>query len=235
MNKVVSRRGGGLQQTILTKDVAHAKTTSKSLPTPSPRSGQFLLPVFYERTHRDESKQRKYQVHLPTRMLWILAMVFLLVPLSIFGYREAHFHETQEHAPHFKTEKFVNVNTEAVLAQLSKRSIHNDKAEDVEEESLKKPSSDDSQDAALRAGAVQNPFEEEVEPENEDLLEQKNDKEEEVDGEASSDGDVEDAEATEEGDNVLEVDPVDLLEIAEDDGEDEATAAEIDEALEPRR
>ena len=57
-------------------------------------------------------------------MLCILATVFLMVPLFIFGYRETHIH-ANESGPHFKVEKYVNVNTEDVLLELSQHNIEN--------------------------------------------------------------------------------------------------------------
>ena len=47
-----------------------------------------------------------------------------MVPLFIFGYRETHIH-THEMGPHFKVEKYVNVNTEDVLLKLSQRNVEN--------------------------------------------------------------------------------------------------------------
>jgi hypothetical protein len=126
MNKVVSRRTGGVQQTIVTKDVHHSKNSSSTTALPAPpRSNQFILPVFHERASADDdhsvNSKRKYKVNLPARMLCILAMIFLLVPLVIFGYRETHLNGTTKQGPHFKVEKYVNVNTEDVLLQISKR------------------------------------------------------------------------------------------------------------------
>jgi hypothetical protein len=63
-------------------------------------------------------------------------MVFLLVPLSIFGYRETHIHKDAK-GPHFKTEKYFNVNTEDVLSQISKLN-------DLDRDSIERSSSGES-------------------------------------------------------------------------------------------
>lgn len=147
MNKVVSRRGGGVQQTIVTKDVNHQNKSIK--PPAAPRSGQLALPVFHDHSSHDESysSKRKYKVHLPTGILCILAMVFLLVPLFIFGYRETHIH-TDAKGPHFKTEKYFNVNTKDVLSQISKlndldrHSIERSSTGESDKESPSKKTSD---------------------------------------------------------------------------------------------
>jgi hypothetical protein len=62
------------------------------------------------------SPKRKFQVEIPSRLLIILAMVFLIAPILIFLHKEAHIHEDHDRA-HYKAEKFVNVDTDAVLSQ----------------------------------------------------------------------------------------------------------------------
>ncbi|KAL3942046.1 MAG: hypothetical protein SGARI_000397 [Bacillariaceae sp.] len=93
----------------------------------SPRSGQFSLDVFmdfmsssYEHkkssAHKKSSHLRKFQVDIPSRLLMILAMVFLIVPILIFMHKVAHIHEDHDEA-HFKAENLLNVDTNAVLSQ----------------------------------------------------------------------------------------------------------------------
>ena len=58
----------------------------------------------------DVSAKNKFQDKEPTRMLIILALVFVVVPVLIFLYKEAHIHENHHEAT-FKTKKFQNLPT----------------------------------------------------------------------------------------------------------------------------
>lgn len=85
-----------------------------NLPSP-PRSGQYLHQSFPE-LEKDDHHKRRYRVNLPYRMLSVLALVFLMIPLLIFFYKETHIHRQHEH---YKPERFVNVKTKDVLSQFS--------------------------------------------------------------------------------------------------------------------
>jgi hypothetical protein len=91
-------------------------TPSKPSVIPPPRSGQ--LPSRFHidvRDKRDASAKRRFRVNLPKPILAILVLVFVVVPLLIFFYKEVHIHENHDEA-HFKPEKFINVDTHDVLS-----------------------------------------------------------------------------------------------------------------------
>ncbi|KAG7341952.1 hypothetical protein IV203_007044 [Nitzschia inconspicua] len=110
--------------------------TATQLPLP-PRSGQqlniasSLLENIEEFMNYGAPKrkrpQRKFHVDIPSRLLAILAIVFLIGPLIIFLHKEAHIHDVHREA-HFKPEKFVNVDTESVLSQFRDNNITRDEA-----------------------------------------------------------------------------------------------------------
>lgn len=86
-----------------------------------------VLPTHFQNKAGGDSPYSKhakkaagYKVNLPTRMLVILGLVFLAVPMIIFGYKEVHIHD--EGHPHYKQEKFVNVNTQDVFASFANHS-----------------------------------------------------------------------------------------------------------------
>lgn len=124
-NRTTTKRRGGQQPQAPVEEVRPLLTTPpKSVPTikpgnpkvpAPPRSGNFGLPVDNDKD--DYHGKRKYRVNLPTRMLFILAMVFVAVPLLVFFYKEVHIHEDHDHA-HYKAEKFVNVDTNQMLSNL---------------------------------------------------------------------------------------------------------------------
>jgi hypothetical protein len=84
-------------------------------------SGQLFLPPsilqYSVRDKSDASAKRRYNVNIPTRMITILVLVFMIAPLLIFFYKEVHIHD-ELNQPHFKPEKFVNVDTHDVLSHL---------------------------------------------------------------------------------------------------------------------
>jgi hypothetical protein len=59
-------------------------------------------------------RQHQYQVQMPSRLLGILALVFLIVPILIFMHKEANIRS--DRVAHYRTEKFINVNTEDVFS-----------------------------------------------------------------------------------------------------------------------
>jgi hypothetical protein len=59
--------------------------------------------------------KKKFQVNVPTRLLAILGLVFLLIPVFVFLYKEAHIHE-DHHKAHYHAEKFVNVDSKHAMA-----------------------------------------------------------------------------------------------------------------------
>ena len=69
------------------------------------------------RDRRDVSAKRKYRVNVPTKLILTLVFVFLIAPLSIFMYKEKHIHD-KRYEGHYKSEKFVNVDTNEVLSHL---------------------------------------------------------------------------------------------------------------------
>lgn len=80
--------------------------------------GSFLVPSMFQikvRDKSDASAKKKFQVNVPSKMLVVLGLVFLLMPLSVFYYKEKHIHE-DHHEAHFKQQKFVNVDKKQALA-----------------------------------------------------------------------------------------------------------------------
>ena len=122
--KAVARRGAQTEEMRPLTSSAHNKHGSgtsengaggkANLPAP-PRSGQFLHQIFSDMT-KDDHPKRRYRVNLPYRMLYVLAIVFLMIPLIIFLYKERHLHREHDH---FKPQRYVNVNTKDVLSQFS--------------------------------------------------------------------------------------------------------------------
>ena len=107
VSSVSSNHGGGTNGTM-------GGGGKANLPSP-PRSGQFLHQPF-PTIEKDDHHKRRYRVNLPYRMLFVLTMVFLMIPLLIFFYKETHIHRAHDH---FKPERFVNVKTKDVLSQFS--------------------------------------------------------------------------------------------------------------------
>jgi hypothetical protein len=68
---------------------------------------------FSYRDRKDVTAKRRYQVKVPCRLMVILALVFVLFPGLIFIHKELHIHDDYS-MTHFKTEKYVNVNTKEV-------------------------------------------------------------------------------------------------------------------------
>lgn len=72
--------------------------------------------MFQIKVHdRSATAKKKFQVNVPTKMLCILGLIFLLMPISVFWYKEKHIHE-DHHNPHFRQQKFVNVDQKQALA-----------------------------------------------------------------------------------------------------------------------
>jgi hypothetical protein len=76
------------------------------------------------------SKQRrKFQVHVPCRLMVVLATVFLILPLIVFMQKEAHIHEDHDEA-HYKSHKYINVRAADAMAEFNKHV--NARAEDID-------------------------------------------------------------------------------------------------------
>ena len=87
----------------------------------------FLIPSIFKikvQDKSDVSAKKKFQVNVPTRLLAILALVFLVIPVLIFLKKEAHIHERHDEA-HFKPEKFVNVDTKDAMKHFLDHHHHN--------------------------------------------------------------------------------------------------------------
>jgi hypothetical protein len=83
--------------------------------------GQSFLPSsmlqYSVRDKSDAAAKRRYNVNIPSRMIAVLVLVFMIAPLMTFFYKEVHIHD-EHHQPHYKSEKFVNVDTQDVLSHL---------------------------------------------------------------------------------------------------------------------
>lgn len=111
----------------------HAAPSSK--PSRMMAIGSFFLPSMFKFRVQDKSDataKRKYQVNVPTRLLTILGFVFLLIPVLIFLYKEAHINDGK-HEAHYHAEKFVNVDKREVMAHfLDNHTEHSSNDEDVQ-------------------------------------------------------------------------------------------------------
>ena len=79
-------------------------------------SSSAVLPTHFDFSYRDKkdvTAKRRFQVKVPYRLMVILALVFLLIPGMMFVHKELHIHDDY-YVNHFKTEKYVNVNTKEV-------------------------------------------------------------------------------------------------------------------------
>jgi hypothetical protein len=132
---VVGRRG----HQVTTADEAPLLPLTSSQPErPSapPRSGNLLLPPprgsgsgsaasiipsmlkkFNVRDKKDVTAKRRFRVQVPTRMLKYVVLVFFVLPLVLFIYREMHLHDEVHHA-HYKPEHYMHVDTQEVLFHL---------------------------------------------------------------------------------------------------------------------
>lgn len=91
--------------------VAAGLTARKNNP-----SSSVVLPKHLDFSFRDKSDvsaKRRFQVKFPCRLMVVLTLVFLIVPGLIFVHKELHIHE-DHFGSHYKTEKYVNVNTKDV-------------------------------------------------------------------------------------------------------------------------
>jgi hypothetical protein len=80
--------------------------------------GSFLVSSMFKiklQRKSDATAKKKFQVNVPTRLLSILGLVFLLIPVLVFLYKEAHIHEDR-HKAHYHAEKFVNVDSKHAMA-----------------------------------------------------------------------------------------------------------------------
>lgn len=117
-NKISSSLLGGSKsnlQALLTEAVLPTHFQSK----PGTDKGSATNDHSYS---KHEKRKQQYKVNLPTRMLVILGLIFLVVPVIIFGYKEVHIHDDHQGQSHYKTQKFVNVNTEDVFANFANHS-----------------------------------------------------------------------------------------------------------------
>ena len=81
----------------------------------NPTQAGVVLPKHLDFSVRDRSDvtgKRRFQVKLPCRLMVVLTLVFLILPGLIFIQRELHIHD--HNTSHYKTEKFVNVDTKEV-------------------------------------------------------------------------------------------------------------------------
>ena len=103
----------------------HSKSATTSL---------FQLDV---RDRKDASAKRRFRVNIPKKMMVILALVFLIAPLIVFLYKEAHIHENHDES-HFKPEKYINVDTHDVMAHFldHQQPANNPNATDTKSESV---------------------------------------------------------------------------------------------------
>jgi hypothetical protein len=95
----------------------------------TPRSGQFniaaeLLKLNERKKDGDSAGahqhgKKRFQVRLPGRLLFVLALIFLVLPILIFLHKEAHIHNHD--SAHYKAEKFINVDTESIFNQFGAR------------------------------------------------------------------------------------------------------------------
>jgi hypothetical protein len=142
-----------LQPNTITAGGANVSGTRSLSPLPlPPRSGQLSITTSlmenieefmnYGAPKKKKPTQRKFHVDIPRRLLVILAAIFLIAPILIFLHKEAHIHDHHDEA-HFKSEKFVNVDTEAVLSQFRVNITKDDSSHD---QNVPKSSGDDFQE-----------------------------------------------------------------------------------------
>lgn len=88
---------------------------SKTPGKPAPQSGGLptLFHKFDVRDRKDASAKRRFRVNLPKPMLVVLTVIFLIVPMLIFFYKEVHMGHNEAH---YKSEKFINVDTHDVMS-----------------------------------------------------------------------------------------------------------------------
>ena len=94
-----------------------------SSPPPSGNNNRtttaFLIPSvlkFSVRDRKDATAKRRFRVEVPTRMLNYVVLVFFVLPLFLFLYREMHLHNESD--AHFKAEHYIHVDTQDVLSHL---------------------------------------------------------------------------------------------------------------------
>jgi hypothetical protein len=115
-----------VQQLTYSSISASTNTSSNTLPFISQqRTKRKLsdhsigLPKHLDFSYRDPSDataKRRFQVKVPTKILIVLALVFLFIPGLIFLHKEMHIHE-DHYESHFKTEKYIHVNTDEVFSK----------------------------------------------------------------------------------------------------------------------
>jgi hypothetical protein len=77
------------------------------------------LPQHLDFSYRDPSDataKRRFQVKVPTKLLGVLALIFILIPGLIFLHKEIHIHE-DHYESHFRTEKYIHVNTDEMFSK----------------------------------------------------------------------------------------------------------------------
>mmetsp|Transcript_18541 Transcript_18541/g.45924 ORF Transcript_18541/g.45924 Transcript_18541/m.45924 type:complete len:186 (-) Transcript_18541:68-625(-) len=115
--------------------------------------GSFLVPSMFQikvRDKNDATAKKKFQVNVPTRMLVVLGLVFVLMPMSVFFYKEKHLHE-DHHEPHFKQQKFVNVDKKQALAHFVENQNQTSEMTSVDEnQTSEKTSKDDPPEASAK-------------------------------------------------------------------------------------
>jgi hypothetical protein len=127
---------------LFASSTAATVTSAFTHHVPAPRSGQFNIAAellnfqdgkkrdddssthHHHHHHHHHGKQKRFQVRLPSRLLIILALIFLVLPVLIFLRKEAHIHEDHHDTAHYKAEKFINVDTESILNQFGAQVAH---------------------------------------------------------------------------------------------------------------
>ena len=103
------------------KSQRHPTTAATNSTTASaPRSGN-IIPSMLEISVRDKSDaaaKRRFRVQVPTRLVRYVMLVFLVLPLVAFFWKETHLHGREDNHAHYKPERYNHINTEDVLSHL---------------------------------------------------------------------------------------------------------------------
>jgi hypothetical protein len=110
-----SRSGSGLLQYPPPRSSASNSAASAISIIPS-------MLKFNVRDKKDATAKRRFQVAIPTRMLNYVVLVFFVLPLFLFIYKEMHL-GNEEHA-HFKAEHYIHVDTQDVLSHLLDKPVN---------------------------------------------------------------------------------------------------------------
>jgi hypothetical protein len=109
---------------------------------------------FSVRDKKDAAAKRGFRVEFPTRMLNYVVLVFFVLPLFLFAYRELHIHDEEGHA-HYKAEHYIHVDTQDVLSHLLDKPANRTTTQEASKtKSLKSPPSQGKVAAAGETGAL---------------------------------------------------------------------------------